>query len=123
MFITYVSSWLYQVMQLPIPIVLSPNHIYSISLWNVFIGSLLLGIFLLLIERTFDGFRYSDFRIDMAAPVTNEVSKTNASNDLNGYDNIGRKRFPGNSARSKTSMGQRIIARKNKESSNERNDE
>ena len=114
MFITYVSSWLYQVMQLPIPIVLSPNHIYSISLWNVFIGSLLLGIFLLLIERTFDGFRYSDFRIDMSAPATNEVSKTNASNDLSGYDNIGRKRFPGNSARSKSSMGQRIVKNKSK---------
>lgn len=122
MFITYVSSWLYQIMQLPIPIVLSPNHIYSISLWNIFIGSLLLGIFLLLIERTFDGFRYSDFRLDMSAPSTDEVSKTNASNDLNGYDNMGRKRFPGKSARSKTSIGQRIIERKNQELSNERND-
>ena len=86
-------------------------------------GSLLFGIFLLLIERFFDGLRWSDFRIKEKPPETSDtVEKSYASNDLNGYDNIGRKRFPGKSARSKTSMGQRIIERKNQELNNERND-
>ena len=46
MFITYVSQWLYTVMQIPVPIVLSPKHIYSISIFNLFTGALILGIFL-----------------------------------------------------------------------------
>lgn len=123
MFIRYVSSWLYQVMQLPVPIVLSPDHIYSISIWNLFIGALSLGVFMILIERAFNDLRLSDFRIKERAPeTTDNISVSHASNDLNGYDNIGRKRFSGNSVRSKTSIGQRIVERKNKELSNERND-
>jgi len=120
MFITYISQWLYTVMQLPVPIVLSPNHIYSISIFNLFTGALILGIFLILFERAFNGLSWSDFRIKERVPET--IDKANSSNDLNGYDNIGRKRFPGKSARSKASMGQRIIERKNQELSNERND-
>lgn len=123
MFITYISSWLYEVMQLPIPIVLSPTHIYSISIWNLFIGVLSLGIFIILIKLAFNGLSWSDFRIKERVPETSDtIEKSHASNDLNGYDNIGRKRFPGNSARSKTSMGQRIIERRNQELSDERND-
>lgn len=112
MFITYISQWLYTVMQLPVPIVLSPTHIYSISIFSLFIGALVLGVFMILVERTFNGLRWTDFRIKEKVPET--IDKTNASNDLNGYDNIGRKRFPGNSSRSKTSMAQRIVKNKSK---------
>lgn len=117
MFITYIAQWLYTVMQLPVPIVLSPTHIYSISIFNLFIGVLLFGIFLLLLERTFDGFRFSDFRIKEKVPETIDIN--NSSNSLSGYDNVGRKRFLGNSSRSKTSMGQRIVNKRNKERSEE----
>ncbi len=61
MFITYVSEWLYNVMQLPVPIVLSPKHIYSITIWNLFIGSLILGILLLLIKEALNNVSVSDF--------------------------------------------------------------
>lgn len=119
MFITYISQWLYTVMQLPVPIVLSPNHIYSITIFNLFIGVLLLGIFMILIERAFNGLSWSDFRIKERVPET--IDKANSSNDLNGYDNMGRRRFYGNSSRSKTSIGQKIINRRNKERISEKN--
>ena len=119
MFITYISQWLYTVMQLPVPIVLSPNHIYSISIFNLFIGVLLLGVFLILIERAFDGLRWSDFRIKERAPETLDI--VNSTSSLSGYDNIGRRRFYGNSSRSRTSMGQKIINRRNKERISEKN--
>ncbi len=112
MFITYISQWLYQVMQLPIPIVLSPQHIYSITIFNLFIGSLLLGIFLILIERTFNGLKYSDYRIKEKAPDTIEIN--NDSTSLSGVDNIGRKRFPGNSSRSFNSMAKRLVVNKHR---------
>lgn len=118
MFITYVSQWLYTVMQLPVPIVLSPNHIYSISIFNLFTGALILGIFLILLERAFNGLRWSDFTTKEKVPESSDV--VNSSNSLSGYDNIGRKRFSGNSARSKSSMGQRIVKRKNSESDESR---
>lgn len=120
MFITYISRWLYQVMQLPVPIVLSPQHIYSISIWSLFTGVLLLGIFMLLIERAFGDIRLSDFRIKERAPeTTDNIEKSHASTDLNGYDSIGRRRFPGLSSRTKYSMGQKIIRRRNKERAKE----
>lgn len=90
MFITYVSQWLYTVMQLPVPIVLSPSHIYSISIFNLFTGALILGIFLILLERAFNGLRWSDFTVKEKVPVTdnNKVSE----NLSKGYGtNIGAK--------------------------------
>lgn len=117
MFVTYVSQWLYTVMQLPVPIVLSPNHIYSITIFNLFTGALILGIFLILLERAFNGLRWSDFTIKEKVPESSDV--VNSSNSLSGYDNIGRRRFSSNSARSKTSIGQRIVKNKSKYSSTE----
>lgn len=114
MFITYIAQWLYTVMQLPVPIVLSPTHIYSITIFNLFIGVLLFGIFLMLIERAMNGLRFSDFRIKEKAPETIDIN--NSSNSLTGYDNAGRKRFPGNSSRSKYTLGRRLV--KNKDKSN-----
>lgn len=116
MFITYISRWLYQVMQLPIPIVLSPEHIMSITIFDLFIGVLILGIFMILIERAFNGLSWSDFRVrERVYETTDNIEKSHASNDLNGYDNMGRKRFPGNSSKSKNSIAQRILKAKEKE--------
>ena len=117
MYITYLSRWLYTVMQLPVPIVLSPNHVYSISIFNLFIGVLLFGIFMIIIERAFNGLRFSDYRNKEEVKTTDVIEKSHASNDLNGYDSLGRKRF---STYSKSSMGQRIIENKEKK---ERGDE
>lgn len=72
MFITYISQWLYTVMQLPVPIVLSPNHIYSITIFNLFIGVLLFGVFMILVERTFNGLKLSDFRVKEKVPTSND---------------------------------------------------
>lgn len=94
MFITYISNWLYTVMQLPVPIVLSPNHIYSITIWNLFIGALLLGVFMILVERAFNGLKWSDFRVKEHVPSTNSVNNDNmvSENLSKGYsENIGVK--------------------------------
>lgn len=116
MFITYIAHWLYTVMQLPVPIVLSPTHIYSITIFNLFIGVLLFGIFMMLIERAMNGLRFSDFRIKEKVPETIEIN--NSSNSLTGVDNMGRKRFSGKGFRSKSSIAQRIIKNKDKYNAN-----
>lgn len=90
MFITYVSQWLYTVMQLPVPIVLSPNHIYSITIFNLFIGVLLFGVFMILIERTFNGLKLSDFRVKEKVPTSND--NKSSENLSKGYrENMGVK--------------------------------
>lgn len=97
MFITYIAQWLYTVMQLPVPIVLSPTHIYSITIFNLFIGVLLFGIFMLLLERAMHGLRYSDFRIKEKVPQTTDNANKKVSEDLSkGYrQNIGVKLVKG----------------------------
>lgn len=44
MYITYMFNWLYNLMQIKIPFVLSDTVVFSISIYSLFIGSVFLFI-------------------------------------------------------------------------------
>ena len=50
MYISYMFEWLYQMMQIKIPFVFSDTVIFSISIYNLFIGSVFLFITFLAIR-------------------------------------------------------------------------
>lgn len=50
MYITYMFDWLYQMMQIEIPFVFSDKVVFSVSIYNLFIGSVFLFITYLVIR-------------------------------------------------------------------------
>lgn len=50
MYISYMFNWLYQMMQIEIPFVFSDKVIFSVSIYNLFIGSVFLFITFLAIR-------------------------------------------------------------------------
>ena len=50
MYITYMFNWLYQFMQIEIPFVFSDTIVFSISIFNLFLGSVFLYITFLVIQ-------------------------------------------------------------------------
>lgn len=50
MYISYMFEWLYQMMQIEIPFVFSDKVVFSVSIYNLFIGSVFLFITFLAIR-------------------------------------------------------------------------
>lgn len=55
MYISYMFEWLYQMMQIEIPFVFSDKVVFSVSIYNLFIGSVFLFITFLAIRFLLTG--------------------------------------------------------------------
>lgn len=144
MYISYLFNWLYKVMQIPVPLVLS-NEIYAlVTIFDIFMFTLFIGIFIVLIRYlitnnlslrvgSMSDFSYSpkfnsSYKSDVAIEniedtsvqsfKTRTVRRQNFSNNSIGGRIINKKRQSEQKTLNKNSMGHRIVMSKlkNKES-------
>lgn len=50
MYINYMSDWIIKILQIRIPLVLSQEVVYLITIWDIFMLTVFLGIFIILIK-------------------------------------------------------------------------
>lgn len=50
MYINYMSNWIVKVLQIRIPLVLSQEVVYLVTIWDLFMLTVFLGIFIILIK-------------------------------------------------------------------------
>lgn len=148
MYISYLFNWLYKVMQIPVPLVLS-NEIYAlVTIFDIFMFTLFIGIFIVLIRYlitnnlslrvgSMSDFSYSpkfnsSYKSDVAieniedtsvqSSKTRTVRRQNFSNNSIGGRIINQKRqVEANKYKplNKNSMGHRIVMSKFKNKESE----
>lgn len=50
MYINYMSDWIVKILQIRIPLVLSQEVVYLVTIWDLFMLTVFLGIFIILIK-------------------------------------------------------------------------
>lgn len=50
MYINYISKWIVETLQIKVPLVLTSKDVYLISIWNLFMLTVFLGIFICLVK-------------------------------------------------------------------------
>lgn len=101
MYISYMFNWLYKVMQIPVPLVLSNNVYALVTIFDIFMFTFYLGIFIVLIRFMvtnnlsfrvggFSDFSYSpNFNIIKKGDTSLEADSSNENIKVYSNDSVG----------------------------------
>lgn len=120
MYITYVFNWLYKIMQLPVPLVLSEDVFGLVTIFDIFMFTVYVAIFIILIRYiitdslSLDVGGYS-INYSSSAYLPKRLKKSLSKNDKDNNDSNSIKNIK---VYSNDSIGGRILNRKNLKSMN-----